>query len=109
MTRSNPHRIVELMTSRSQLSQDLPMLKLTSLVFGLLTVIAIAPNSQAASVNGSTIANPTGELHAEGFHREMRQDRHEIHRERRDVRHDRREMRQHRRDVRHDRHEMRRH
>ena len=78
------------------------MLKFASLAFGLLTALAIAPSSQAATVNGSVIVNSTGELHAEGFHREMRREHREIRHHRQAIRHDRREMR-------YDRREMRRH
>ncbi len=77
------------------------MLKFTSMALGLLTVIAMAPSSQAANVTGSTILNPVGELHAEGFRREMRQERREIRRHRQAIRRDRREIRHDRREMRH--------
>jgi hypothetical protein len=44
------------------------MLKLTSLAIGLLTVIAIAPKSEAMSANNiqpQSLQQPAGELHAQ--------------------------------------------
>ncbi len=42
------------------------MLKLTSLALGLLTIIAIAPASQAATnINPLSIQKPTGDLHSQ--------------------------------------------
>ena len=42
------------------------MLKLTSLALGLLTIIALAPASQAATnVNPLSLQKPAGDLHAQ--------------------------------------------
>jgi hypothetical protein len=43
------------------------MLKLTSLAIGLLTVLAIAPKSEAmtASINSQSLHQPAGDLHAQ--------------------------------------------
>ncbi len=76
------------------------MLKLTNLALGLLAVIAIAPSSQAATVNSTFIVQPTASLHAENFRREVRQ-------ERREIRHDRHAIRHEGRAMRHERHEHR--
>jgi hypothetical protein len=78
------------------------MLKLASLALGLLTVIAMAPSSQAATINESAIIRPVGKLHADAFLKErwlVRQDRREIRRDRWVVRHDWHEKRQERSEM----------
>jgi hypothetical protein len=110
------------------------MLKLTALALGLLTVIAIAPASQAATtVNPVSLHQAAGDLHAQvivkigeqGQHKERREyDRryserpvvvrrhhdkyhYEGRRERHEDRHERHEGRRERHEDRHERHEDR--
>jgi uncharacterized protein (DUF3084 family) len=86
------------------------MLKLTSLVLGFLAVVTIAPSSQAATVNPDTVSfgRSVGELHAQMFrregrneHREIRNERHHRN-ERREVRHEHRAARQEHRAAHHE-------
>jgi hypothetical protein len=93
------------------------MLKLTSLVLGFLTVITIAPSSQAATINtdAAGFGRSVGELHAQMVRREGRNEHREIRNERRhrnerhEGRHERREGRYERHEGRHERREGRRH
>ena len=81
------------------------MLKLTSLALGLLTVIAIAPKSEAMSANNvqSSLQQPAGDLHAQvifkigtpEYRRREAQRRREM--ERREAERRRREARRYRR------------
>jgi hypothetical protein len=84
------------------------MLKLTSLVLGFLTVITMAPSSQAATVNpeAAGFGRAAGELHAQMIRRDERR---EVRNERRHVRNERREVRHERHERRHERREGRRH
>jgi hypothetical protein len=90
------------------------MLKLTSLVLGLLTVIAIAPASQAMTTNNSHVSlqTPAGNLHSQVIlkiggqpeyrHRDNADRRRELEREREAARR-RHHYRGHREDRGHDR------
>ena len=90
------------------------MLRLASLALGLLSVIAIAPQSQAmaANVDGFSIQRPVRNIQiqqgsvkiADNERSEIRQERRVIRRDRRDIRHHRREIRHERREIRHNHH-----
>jgi hypothetical protein len=55
------------MTSLTSTNQtEIPMMKLISLAIGLLTIVSIAPNSEAMSANvQSSLQQPAGNLHSQ--------------------------------------------
>ena len=86
------------------------MLRLASLALGLLSVIAIAPQSpqsqaMAANVDGFSIQRPVGNIQIQqGSVKIADNERSEIRQERREIRHNRHEIRHERRELRHNHH-----
>ncbi len=79
------------------------MLKITPLVIGFLTVMSIAPKSQAMTANTNSLTKPAGELHAQVFVRVGERPEHRHHRRAEHRRHERFEHRGERQE--HRRHE----
>jgi hypothetical protein len=84
------------------------MLKLTSLALGLLTIIALAPASQAATtIDRVSFGQPAGDLHAQVIIKIGEQRKREVERRRheRENRRHKDNSRYERRSERHERHE----